>query len=97
MSRVSAAALLLILALFLFSAVKLDYGHPPAGVSEYYIGRGMAETGALNMVTAIYLNYRVYDTLGEATVFFASALGVFMLLRRSAGPPGRRQEEESDG
>ncbi|MFC1540403.1 hydrogen gas-evolving membrane-bound hydrogenase subunit E [Candidatus Margulisiibacteriota bacterium] len=46
---------------------------------------GVADTGALNMVTSIYLNYRVYDTLGEATVFFASALGVFMLLRKDKG------------
>ncbi len=97
MSRVYAVALLLILALFIFNAVKLDYGHPRAGVSEYYIARGMAETGALNMVTAIYLNYRVYDTLGEATVFFASALGVFMLLRKNDGPAGKREEGEPDG
>jgi len=97
MSRIYAATLLLILAFFLFSAVKLDYGQLRGGVSEYYIARGVAETGALNMVTAIYLNYRVYDTLGEATVFFASALGVFMLLRKNTGPAGRQEEGESDG
>lgn len=82
MNRIFAITILLILAFFLFSAVKLDYGHPKPGVSDHYIAHGVAETGALNMVTAIYLNYRVYDTLGEATVFFASALGVFMLLRK---------------
>ena len=82
MNRIFAIAILLILAFFLFSAVKLDYGHLHPALSEYYITHGVVETGALNMVTAIYLNYRVYDTLGEATVFFASALGVFMLLRK---------------
>lgn len=90
MNRIFAITVLLILALFLFSAVKLDYGHIHPALSEYYITHGVAETGALNMVTAIYLNYRVYDTLGEATVFFASALGVFMLLRKEG-------EEKSDG
>ncbi len=90
MNRIFAIIILLILAFFLFSAVKLDYGHIHPALSEYYITHGVAETGALNMVTAIYLNYRVYDTLGEATVFFASALGVFMLLRK-------KEEEKSDG
>lgn len=82
MNRILAITCLVILAFFLFSAVKLDYGRLHPKLSEYYIAHGVAETGALNMVTAIYLNYRVYDTLGEATVFFAMALGVFMLLRR---------------
>ena len=82
MNRILTIILLLILAFFLFSAVKLDYGRLHPELSEYYISHGIADTGALNMVTAIYLNYRVYDTLGEATVFFATALGVFMLLRK---------------
>jgi multicomponent Na+:H+ antiporter subunit B len=82
MNRILSIIVLLILAFFLFSAVKLDYGRLHPELSQYYITHGVAETGALNMVTAIYLNYRVYDTLGEATVFFAMALGVYMLLRR---------------
>ena len=51
-------------------------------MAAYYLSNGVTDTGALNMVTAIYLDYRAYDTLGEATVFFAAALGVFMLLRK---------------
>lgn len=90
MNKAFAVIILVILAFFLFSAVKLDYGHLRHGLSEYYITHGTADTGALNMVTAIYLNYRVYDTLGEATVFFAAALGVFMLLRKD-------EEDKTDG
>lgn len=82
MNRILSIIVLLILALFLFSSIKLDYGHLQPELSQYYITHGVVETGALNIITAIYLNYRVYDTLGEATVFFAMALGVFMLLRR---------------
>jgi len=90
MNRILAIIILVIVAIFIFSSVKLDYGNPKSGVAKYYLKHGVAQTGALNMVTAIYLNYRVYDTLGEATVFFASALGVFMLLRKD-------KEGESDG
>jgi len=82
MKRMIIILTLVILSYFILNAVNLDYGRPRSGVSEYYVANGVAETGAMNLVTAIYLNYRVYDTLGEATVFFASALGVYMLLRK---------------
>ncbi|MFC1571534.1 hydrogen gas-evolving membrane-bound hydrogenase subunit E [Candidatus Margulisiibacteriota bacterium] len=82
MNRVLPLIILIILAVIIFSAVKIDYGYPKTGVSQYFLGHGVSDTGALNMVTAIYLDYRAFDTLGEATVFFAAALGVFMLLKK---------------
>ena len=82
MNRVVPVIVLIILAVFLFNAIRIDYGYPVPGVSAYYLRHGVENTGALNIVTAIYLDYRAYDTLGEATVFFAAALGVFMLLRK---------------
>ncbi|SHE76932.1 Membrane bound protein complex subunit mbxF [Marinitoga hydrogenitolerans DSM 16785] len=39
-----------------------------------------AESGSANMVTSIVVNYRSFDTLGEVTVLFVSALGVGLLL-----------------
>ena len=36
-------------------------------------------TGALNAVTGVLWGYRAYDTLGEATVLFASVIGVVMV------------------
>ncbi len=83
MTRVLPVILLLVLGFFVFSAVNINYGQPVADSAKYYIDHGVTDTGALNIVTSIYLGYRAYDTLGEATVFFAAALGVFMLLRRS--------------
>ena len=40
------------------------------------------QTGAANAVTAVLLDYRAYDTLGEATVIFVSILGAYAILRR---------------
>jgi multicomponent Na+:H+ antiporter subunit B len=37
-------------------------------VSRHYIDQGVAETGAINVVTGIILDYRAFDTFGEATV-----------------------------
>lgn len=38
------------------------------------------ESGSSNVVTSIVVNYRSFDTLGEVTVLFISALGVSLLL-----------------
>lgn len=42
-----------------------------------------AETGSANMVTSIVVNYRSFDTLGEVTVLFVSALGVSLIMGTS--------------
>lgn len=52
--------------------------------SYYYIAKGLQETGSANLVNAILLDFRAYDTLGEATVLFTSIIGAVLLLRKRA-------------
>jgi multicomponent Na+:H+ antiporter subunit B len=52
--------------------------------SRVYIANGLKETGAANIVTAVLLDYRAYDTLGEATVLFTSIIGAIAIIRRKA-------------
>jgi multisubunit Na+/H+ antiporter MnhB subunit len=61
-------------------------------VSADYLARSAKETGAANAVMAILLDYRAYDTLGEATVIFVSIVGAYAVLRRV----GRRKEQEQE-
>ena len=63
----------------------------PAPVAVDYLARGWKETGAANTVTAVLLDYRAYDTLGEATVIFVSILGAYAMLRHV----GRRKERQA--
>jgi multisubunit Na+/H+ antiporter MnhB subunit len=58
------------------------------GVGRDYVEKAVEETGAANAVMAVLLDYRAYDTLGEATVIFVSILGAYALLRRI----GRKKE-----
>jgi len=53
----------------------------PETASQTYIARGLSDTGAANIVTSIYLDYRAYDTLGEATVLFTAVIGATAILR----------------
>ena len=54
-------------------------------VSARYIESGLQETGAVNIVTGMILDYRAFDTLGESTVLFTAAMVVLLLLRMDAG------------
>lgn len=47
-----------------------------------YLEKGPEEAGAKNIVTAVILNYRGYDTLGEVTVIFTALCAVLAVLRR---------------
>ncbi len=50
-------------------------------VSYRYISRGPEETGAVNFVSGMILDYRAFDTLGESSVLFLASCAVMMLLR----------------
>jgi multicomponent Na+:H+ antiporter subunit B len=68
-----------------------QFGKPFMRVSKEYLARGRSETGAANMVAAVLLDYRAYDTLIEASVLFTAALGVTVVLRLV----GRIKDEKS--
>lgn len=50
-------------------------------VSERYLEKGLEETGAVNAVTGMILDYRAFDTFGESCVLFIAAACVLVLLR----------------
>ncbi len=79
--KVTFVALAMIGALPLFLGLP-PFGHPLLEVSSYYFAEGLQETGSPNLLTAIILDYRVYDTLGEAIVIFVSVIGVMTIFRR---------------
>lgn len=43
---------------------------------HYYLDYFIVDTGAMNAVTGIYLNYRVYDTLFETLLLLVSVIGI---------------------
>jgi len=66
-----------------------DFGTPiftqtSNAASQSYIAKGLAKTGASNIVSSVILDFRAYDTLGEATVLFTSIIGATVILRKKA-------------
>ena len=94
MAGIVLAALLFACIMYAFTFVKTydynssDYyytdpiegGKVNETVTGHYIENTKNETGAINAVTAIVVEYRGFDTLGEVTVLFTAFTGVSMLL-----------------
>lgn len=93
--------------LFVFTAFSYyafkcmpEFGAPIMKVAKTYIDEGLAKTGAMNLVSAIILDFRGYDTLGEATVLFTAVIGTLAILRfrgrKTCLPAGRKAEEKDE-
>lgn len=76
---------LVVIALFLLSIRVFSelppFGQPLMTTSQYYLDKGAEQVGAANLVAAIVLDYRAYDTLGEVTILFTAILGTLTILR----------------
>lgn len=69
-----------------------DPGAPAINqVSQRYLEQGVEETGAVNAVAGMILDYRAFDTFGESTVLFAAAISVILLLRRPDLTKGKEE------
>ena len=57
-------------------------------VAQRYVEQGTEETGAVNTVAGMILDYRAFDTLGESFVLFTAVCAVTILMKLS--PKKRR-------
>ncbi|MBO5944425.1 MAG: hypothetical protein J6Q50_03905 [Clostridia bacterium] len=61
-------------------------------VYEHYVGEGRDQTGAVNTVAGMILDYRAFDTLGESFVLFTATCAVLLLLEQSKNKPIKKRE-----
>lgn len=78
-------ALFLFLFMFHFQEMFRRFGNPVITMGAEYLKSAPEQLQTANAVTATVLDFRGYDTLGEATVIFTAIIGVLVLLR----PKGR--------
>lgn len=64
-------------------------------VAERYLEKGEEETGAVNYVAGVILDYRAFDTLGESHVLYAALTAVLILLL-DVGDPGTETDDYED-
>jgi len=74
-----------------------EFGYPIMRVASVYLKEGLAKTGATNIVASVILDYRAFDTLGEATVLFTAVIGVLAVTRRIGRKrKGQKIKEEDE-
>lgn len=79
-----------------------EFGDPNAPenneVAARYIEKGLEETGAVNIVTGMILDYRAFDTFGESCVLFVASCSVLILLRvdKDEDPHSHAAEDMDD-
>ncbi|OYT12287.1 MAG: hypothetical protein B6I18_01160 [Bacteroidetes bacterium 4572_112] len=71
-----------------FGADRMGSIENPTTVGAYYLSKTPSELSVANVITAIVVNYRGFDTLGEVSVLFLAATGLGSILYR------RRKEGE---
>ncbi|MBU0548382.1 MAG: hypothetical protein KKH57_06520 [Candidatus Omnitrophica bacterium] len=74
-------SLFLIFAYFALKELP-NFGAPIMRVAKEYIDNGKGLTGATNIVASTILDFRAYDTLGEATILFTAVIGVLAVMRK---------------
>ncbi len=96
-SEVLAVALCVLILVFAYPVIKMlpEFGYPAMTIGKEYIAQGLEKTGAANLVSAIILDFRAYDTLGEAVVLFTAVCGALVVLRKvGRKKPGGAGAEE---
>ena len=103
MKRLVSLALMLVLAVPILSAVAqlpVPGAHDApirTHVAQRYLERGVEETGSQNIITAVLLDYRLFDTFGEAAVIFTALVGVLAVLSAGGRVSRSAARREDDG
>jgi len=69
--------------ILIIGSIRPEYVNPRnLDYINYYLENGVKDTGAINLVASIYLDYRAYDTLIETVVLFMAVIGVTFILSK---------------
>ena len=100
--RILAALMVILLFIFMLLTViglpNLGIANSPESneVAERYIESGLKETGAVNIVSGMILDYRAFDTFGESCVLFVATICVTLMLRIDRLEGEKRKEGPGD-
>ncbi len=79
--RIYTLVFLLPFGYILFKGYFIQGNAGPSRLFDEVFSRGFIETGAENLVAAVYLNYRLFDTLLEALLLLVSVIGIAQFAR----------------
>ena len=72
---------LVVLGILFITSTVLEYPSSSSNSSLYYL-ENLPLTGAINLISAILLDFRAYDTLGELLIIYVTIAGILLLIER---------------
>ncbi|NOY36003.1 MAG: cation:proton antiporter [Chlorobi bacterium] len=93
MKKILVLSLLAVFGVYLLEVLfKIDFGHQffLHGVKDFYLTTSPDKMGVANVVTAIVVNFRGFDTLGEVTVLFLATTAMSSILYKGRHQLGER-------
>lgn len=82
LKSIAVAMLIMVLMLQILGHINGDDLTYNESSRNYYIENGLAETSSKNLVTAIYLDYRLFDSFFEASLLLIVVTGIaFMAIK----------------
>ncbi len=77
--------LLLVVGIILISGLDLQHENKTESQLHMYYLETYEDAGTINLVEAILLNYRAYDTFGEVMVLYVAIAGILILSEQKKG------------
>jgi len=74
-------AILVVTMLFVFLVMVIDIERIDSSSKDYFIEESFKEVHSKNIVTGIYLDYRLFDSIFEAGILLVSVAGVIFMTR----------------
>ncbi|QRN85563.1 hypothetical protein JR334_11540 [Clostridia bacterium] len=76
--------------IIIFTALNMSFMQESLTLStpylkDYYLSHFLQDTGAMNSVTAIYLDYRIFDSIFEAGILLIAVTGIIFIAGSDKG------------
>ena len=75
-------SILILIFLFVFIILLVDLKEMNYSSKEYYLENTLDEVYSKNIVTGIYLDYRLFDSIFEAGILLVSVAGVIFMAKK---------------
>lgn len=75
-------SILILIFLFVFTILLVDLKEMNYSSKEYYLENTLDEVYSRNIVTGIYLDYRLFDSIFEAGILLVSVAGVIFMAKK---------------
>lgn len=92
--RLGALAVLVTFAILFYASADMSYDHELESQLARDIEETYRETGAENVVTAVLMDFRAFDTLGEVLVLYVATTAVSLLSKTLVAIPEDAGGEE---